>query len=191
MTGDGLVTRSRLVRRARPLLRPLCELRRPRDWVLVGALRGALLGGLLPGTYGVAFVVLRTWQSTNAAPYDGQTSVSYPNTPGGAWGYAVVTVVYVGLILVVVSSGAATVGMVAGAVIGAGCSVVDAVTGRRVPPWVTAAAAIAAVTAVTYPGLAGRTLRDLDPDPWVFLVAVPMGLGLLSLLALPLRRSPE
>ncbi len=167
-----------------------CELRRPRDWLLVGTLRGALLGGLLPAIYGVAFVVFRTWQSTNAAPYEGQTSVSYSNTPGGAWGYAVVTAVYVALLLAIASCGAAAVGLVAGATIGVGCAVVDGVVGRRLPPCVTAAALIAAVAAVTYPWLAGTTLRDLDPDRWVFLVAVPMALGLLSLLALPLRRSP-
>lgn len=177
--------------RARPVLRPLCELGRARDWVFVGALRGTLIGGLLPATYGAAFVVFRIWQSTSEPPYDGQTSVSYSNTPGGAWGYALVTVVYVGLLLVIATSGAATVGLVAGATIGIACAVVDHVSGRRITPLAAATAAIAAVAAVTYPWLAGRTVRDLDPDPWVFLVAVPMGLGLLSLLALPLRRSPE
>ena len=190
MTGDDLVTHGRVVTRARPVLRPLCELRRRRDWVLVGTLRGALLGGLLPATYGVVFVVLRTWQSTTEPAYEGQTSVSYPNTPGGAWGYAVVTVMYIGLLLAIASGGAAAVGLVAGATIGIACAVVDGVSGRRVPPCTTATAVIAAVTAVTYPWLAGTTLRDLDPDLWVFLVAVPMGLGLLSLVALPLRRSP-
>lgn len=174
--------------RPRAATRPLREIARAADWPLVGALRGALVGALLPSIFGAGLVAYRYWESTNEAPYQGQTSVSYQNTAGGAWGYAVISLVYVGVLLTVASGGAATVGFVVGGSIGLACAAIDALLGRRVPPFVVAPLVMAGVAAATYPALVDRTLFGLDPDPWLLLVAGPMLLGLGSLCVLPLRR---
>ena len=91
-----------------------------------GALWGAVIGALAPLVVGATLAVHHAWMTANEPPYEGTTSVSYQNTPGGAWGYAVVSVLYLGIVVMIVTSAAASVGLLVGAVVGAVRHLLDA-----------------------------------------------------------------
>jgi hypothetical protein len=159
-------------------------------WLRVGAVRGAAIGVLTPPVCAlVGMVVVLT---AEPEPLPAGTTTMSTQTPMQALAGLALLALYVAI--------AASFGFVVGAAVGAATAglagALDMASARRLPAWLLAGVATAAAGWVVQTVAIGwiPTSRPLDAGAekaWRLAFACPFVLGLLSLVLVPLVRTPS